>query len=150
MWDITVHDTKFEQISHLETCVGCISFYVSYHNSLFFGIPQIIVFICALQFITFCVHAPSKKCDRCWSLLWTNRSEKTVILSSLQNQIFNKFICKWFINPFSNRSYQQVSCGWCTVTHCLWCRRKKSYINACGINKAFSCLRLFVALGCKV
>jgi len=28
--------------------------------------PQIIVVICALQFITFCVHPPSKQSDRCW------------------------------------------------------------------------------------
>jgi len=25
-----VHDTMFEQISHLETCVGYVPFYVSY------------------------------------------------------------------------------------------------------------------------
>ena len=81
----TVHDTKFKQISHVETCEGYIAFYVSYHNFLLFGIPQIIVFIWALQFITFSVHAPSKQSCRCWGLLWTNRSEKTVVLSSLQD-----------------------------------------------------------------
>jgi len=41
----TVHDTKFEQIPHLETCVGYIPFYVSYHNSLLFGMPQIMVLL---------------------------------------------------------------------------------------------------------
>jgi len=33
------------------------------------------------------------------------------LLYSVQYQIFNKGVCKWFINPFSNRSYQRGSCG---------------------------------------
>jgi len=37
---------------------------------LAFCIPQIIVFICALQFITFCVHTLSKQSNRYWGLLW--------------------------------------------------------------------------------
>ena len=49
----------------------------------FFGISQIIVFIGALQFITFCAHAQGKQSDKCWGLLWTNRSEKTVELSTV-------------------------------------------------------------------
>jgi len=38
---------------------------------------QIIVFIGALQLITFCTHALGKPSDIRWGLLWANRSEKT-------------------------------------------------------------------------
>jgi len=38
------------------------------------------------------------------------------LLNSVQYQIFNKGLCKWFINPFSNRSYQRGSCGYRAVT----------------------------------
>jgi len=38
------------------------------------------------------------------------------LLYSVQYQIFNNGVCKWFINPFSNRSYQPESCGCRVVT----------------------------------
>ena len=124
MWGFTVHDTKFEQISHLETCVGYIPFYV---------IPQFPAFC---HTTNHCFHLritihyilcprSKQKSNRCWGLLRTNCNEKTVVLSSLQHQIFNKFICKWLINPFSNRSYHPGICGCCTVTHRSWCRRNE-------------------------
>ena len=126
----------------------------------FFGISQIIVFIGALQFITFCAHARGKQSDKCCGLLWTNRSEKTVVLSTVpdfQQRRLQMVHQSFFEQVLPTRELWLPRCNtlqWCSrininknkfllEIHCPHNKRnhttqeEKNYIISCGTNTAF-------------